>query len=136
MTASEKNNIWRLTVCGEFCSAHALRNYQGKCENLHGHNFAVEVVVQGNRLDPQTEILLDFKILKKMLREILDNLDHHVLNDLEAFSLRNPSSENIAMHIWEGMEKALGEEPQAAYTQLYSVRVSEKEGQSATYCRA
>ena len=57
---SEK--LWRLTVRDDFSAGHALRHYEGKCERMHGHNFAVELTVEGNRLAPQTEMLLDFKI--------------------------------------------------------------------------
>ena len=57
-------SLWRLTVRGEFASAHALRHYQGKCESLHGHNYSVEMVVEGETLTPDTELVVDFTVLK------------------------------------------------------------------------
>ena len=130
---SEK--LWRLTVRDDFSAGHALRHYEGKCERMHGHNFAVELTVEGNCLAPQTEMLLDFKILKKALKAVLDALDHRLLNDTPPFDSINPSSENLARHIWQGMEVLLAEheDPQARQVRLYSVTVSEKGAQSATY---
>lgn len=121
--------FWRLTVRSEFSAAHALRHYEGRCEHLHGHNFGVELTVQGEKLAEGTELLLDFKILKQELKRVLDALDHQVLNETPPFDLLNPSSENLARHIWRGMEEAL--RGQAVH--LYSVTVSEKGAQSATY---
>ena len=121
--------FWRLTVRSEFSAAHALRCYEGKCERLHGHNFGVEVTVQGEKLAQGTEMLLDFKILKQALARVLDALDHHVLNETPPFDSINPSSENLARHIWRGMEQALPLD----IVRLHSVTVSEKRAQSATY---
>jgi 6-pyruvoyltetrahydropterin/6-carboxytetrahydropterin synthase len=83
-----------------FSSAHRLLNYEGQCENLHGHNWKVEVYAQGDNLD-KSNILIDFKLLKKVLNDILDTLDHKVLNEIEAFKTHSPSSEMIAKHIYE-----------------------------------
>ncbi len=121
--------FWRLTVRSEFSAAHALRHYEGKCERLHGHNFGVELTVQGETLAEGTEMLLDFKILKQELKRVLETLDHHVLNETPPFDCCNPSSENLARHIWRGMETALHDHP----VRLHSVTVSEKGAQSATY---
>ena len=71
-----RKKCWRLTVRDEFCSAHALRHYEGKCEHLHGHNFGVELTVQGEELLPDTELLLDFKVLRQVLKETLDTLGY------------------------------------------------------------
>lgn len=122
--------LWRLTVRSDFSSAHALRHYQGKCESLHGHNFNVELVVEGSVLTPDTELLVDFKVLKGELKKILDGLDHKDLNAHPAFSKRNPSSENIAAHIYKAMQAALSAHDDV---RVYSVSVSEKPVQSATY---
>ncbi len=121
--------IWRLTVRSEFCAGHALRHYNGKCENLHGHNFGVEATVQGNTLDTQVEFLLDFKILKDTLKDVLEDLDHCILNETPPFKELNPTSENIARHIWQCLAKKLIQYP----VHVYSVTVSEKNAQSATY---
>ena len=66
--------FWKLTVRSEFCAAHALRHYQGKCEHLHGHNYAVEVVVKGYTLSQNTELLMDFGDLKALLKQALELL--------------------------------------------------------------
>ena len=124
-----KKSLWRLTVRSEFCAGHALRHYEGKCENTHGHNFAVEAVVEGDTLADKTEMLLDFKILKSALKDVLEALDHRVLNEYPPFDVLNPSSENLARHIWQRMAEALCAYP----VRMHSVTVSEKSAQSATY---
>ncbi len=120
---------WRLTVSEGFCASHCLRGYEGPCENLHGHNFGVEAVVEGERLDPKVEYLVDFKVLRGRLREILAGLDHRHLNDLPAFALENPSSENLARFVYRQLEAALAGQP----VRLVSVSVSEKDSSKATY---
>lgn len=124
-----KRKIWRLAVRAEFCAAHALRHYQGKCEALHGHNFSVELVVEGEKLHPSTEILVDFTELKKRLRAVLEDMDHGVLNEREPFSRLNPSSENLARHIWQRLEPDMP----GLGVRLHAVTVAEKAAQSATY---
>lgn len=128
-------HFWRLTVRDEFSAGHALRHYQGKCERLHGHNFAVELTVQGERLTADTELLLDFKTLKSALKETLTELDHQVLNETPPFDRLNPSSENLARHIWRNVAERLARSPdsQARAVRLVSVSVSEKGSQTATY---
>lgn len=83
-----------------FAAAHHLLNYEGKCENQHGHNFKVVVSVRGYSLD-NAGILVDFKILKKELNNVLDLLDHKDLNELEYFKDVSPSSERIAKYIYD-----------------------------------
>lgn len=123
--------LWRLTVRDDFSAGHALRHYEGKCERMHGHNFAVELTVEGEKLAAGTEMLLDFKVLKKGLKAVLDALDHRLLNETPPFDRINPSSENLARHIWQGMEALLAAHDELV--RLYSVTVSEKGAQSATY---
>ncbi|WP_421903434.1 6-carboxytetrahydropterin synthase QueD [Maridesulfovibrio sp.] len=120
---------WRLKVKNDFSSAHQLRNYGGKCENMHGHNFGVEVEIEGDHLDQKVEILMDFKALKKELSAVLDSLDHKHLNSLEYFEHRNPSSENIARYIYEEMKKRVNSE----HVRMVFASVSEKESSVATY---
>lgn len=98
---------WRLTVADHFSSAHQLRHYQGKCEQMHGHNFRVEAMIQGGRLDPRLGIVMDFKELKALLKKVLSELDHCNLNDHPAFQAENPSSENLARFIFERLQAAL-----------------------------
>lgn len=121
--------FWRLTVRGEFSAAHALRNYQGKCEHMHGHNFSVEAVVEGDKLQPDTEFLLDFSLLKKKLKETLETLDHKDLNATPPFDRLNPSSENLSRYIYQRLSPLLS----PYNVKLYSVTVGEKAAQSATY---
>lgn len=127
--------FWRLTVRDDFSAGHALRHYQGKCERLHGHNFAVELTVEGECLTPDTELLLDFKLLKAALKDVLADLDHCLLNETPPFDRINPSSENLARHIWRSVTARLAEhpDPQARLVRTHSVSVSEKGAQSATY---
>lgn len=122
-------SVWQLTVRGDFSSAHALRHYQGKCENIHGHNYAVEMMVEGETLTADTELLVDFSVLKKMLREELAILDHCDLNVTPPFDHINPSSENLARYLWQRFMPRL----QGLPVKMYSVTVSEKNAQSATY---
>lgn len=125
------NGLWRLTVRSQFSAAHALRHYQGKCERLHGHNFAVELTVEGRELAPDTGMLVDFSILKKTLAQTLESLDHAVLNEVPPFDEGgfNPSSELLARHI--GMDAAARLAALAPQARVYSVSVSEKDTQSA-----
>ena len=128
-------HCWLLSVRDEFSAGHALRHYQGKCERLHGHNFAVELCVEGCELTPDTELLLDFKVLKTALRDVLRDLDHRLLNETPPFDRINPSSENLSRHIWRGVADRLAASPdqQARAVRVVSVTVSEKGSQSATY---
>lgn len=103
------SDMYYCTVESDFSSAHYLRNYRGKCENMHGHNYRVITTVRGDKLD-DCGMLIDFKILKSYIREITDELDHRVLNDLDPFIVKNPSAENIAAHIYHSLGIRLHEE--------------------------
>lgn len=124
--------MYRLKVKDHFSSAHYLRNYQGACENLHGHNWMVEVVVEGEKLN-EIEILIDFKDLKKILKEVLSELDHRLINELPYFQEKNPSSENIAKFIFERVKEKLKSYPNI---RVKEVTVFETEKASATYSEA
>jgi len=82
-----------------FSAAHHLLNYDGECENQHGHNWLVEAYVQGTQLD-KSNILIDYKVLKKELKEVLNLLDHKDINELEDFKGISPSSETLAKYIY------------------------------------
>ncbi|MFA4989020.1 MAG: 6-carboxytetrahydropterin synthase QueD, partial [Candidatus Omnitrophota bacterium] len=90
--------MYTLKVESSFSSAHNLRGYKGKCEELHGHNWRVEISVRSRDLDG-TGMLLDFKYLKKKLNNVLDRMDHQYLNKLDHFKKVNPTSENIARYV-------------------------------------
>ncbi|HSA06524.1 MAG TPA: 6-carboxytetrahydropterin synthase QueD [Candidatus Gastranaerophilales bacterium] len=116
--------MFELTVESQFSSAHHLLNYEGKCENVHGHNWKVEVMIEGEHLD-KSGMLIDFKIIKQLLNEVLEELDHKDLNNLDAFKNVSPSSENIARFIyWELKEKL---------PQLKKISVWETEKAKASY---
>ena len=119
---------WKLTITQEFSASHQLRNYCGKCEKLHGHNFGVEVVVEGDTLDPKVQYLVDFKELKARTKAVLDRLDHTHLNEVECFKEINPSSENLAMFIYRNLKGTLPDQ-----VSLVEVSVSEKNSSKATY---
>ncbi|HOD14465.1 MAG: 6-carboxytetrahydropterin synthase QueD [Spirochaetes bacterium] len=119
--------MYRLTVHDYFSSAHQLKGYQGKCEAMHGHNWKVEVDVQGVTLN-DIGLLMDFHDLRRMLKEILERLDHVCLNEVEEFRESNPSSENVARHVYEGLGKKL-----PAGISVASVTVWESENARATY---
>lgn len=90
-------------------SAHFLREYKGKCENMHGHNWQVEVMIEKHELG-KDGLVMDFKILKRYLKEIVDSMDHKVLNqEVEYFREINPSSENIAKYIYNVMADKIKE---------------------------
>ena len=121
--------IWRLTVADHFSSAHQLRHYQGKCESLHGHNFTVQVQVQGRELDPKLGIVMDFQELKTLLKEVLAGLDHRNLNELPEFVEINPSSEHLARYIFQRLAALL---PGSGVT-MHAVSVAEGPNTIATY---
>ena len=114
---------------GDFASAHALRHYEGKCEELHGHNYLVEMVVEGESLTPDTELVADFTQLKRELRAELALIDHRYLNELPPFDVINPSSENLARYLYRKMAERLSGLP----VRMYSMTVGETPLQSATY---
>lgn len=99
--------MFEVRVETDFAAAHFLQDYNGKCENLHGHNYLVRVHVVGPELNAGG-MLLDFTRLKKALRDVCGKLDHTNLNDLEYFQ-NNPSAERIAMYICQELLKLLPE---------------------------
>lgn len=98
--------MYEVKVETNFSSAHHLLNYKGKCENMHGHNWKVEVCAQGENLD-KSNILIDFKVLKKSVNELMEYLDHKDLNELEEFKNESPSSEFIAKFIYFKMKEKI-----------------------------
>ena len=92
--------MYEVSVDETFAAAHNLRGYKGKCENLHGHNYKVRVTLAGAELDA-AGLLLDFKLLKQVMRPAIERIDHRMLNDLEPFIVLNPSAENIAKYFYD-----------------------------------
>jgi 6-pyruvoyltetrahydropterin/6-carboxytetrahydropterin synthase len=100
--------MFEVTVEAGFSSGHYLRNYQGKCENPHGHNYKIFVTLIGEELD-ETGLLLDFKLLKHLLRPVVDYLDHQMINDLKPFNELNPSAENLARYFYQQTAQQLSD---------------------------
>ena len=92
--------MYEITVERSFAAGHYLRNYKGKCENPHGHNYKVQVTLQGRELD-KAGLLLDFKDVKRVMKGVIEQLDHQMLNDVEPFTRLNPSAENIAKYFFD-----------------------------------
>ena len=92
--------MYEVKVITQFAAAHQLRNFKGKCEELHGHNWKVEVSLAGNKLNA-AGLLIDFQEVKEATRRILSELDHSFLNEIPYFKDRNPSSENIAAYLFD-----------------------------------
>jgi 6-pyruvoyltetrahydropterin/6-carboxytetrahydropterin synthase len=100
--------MYHLTVHSHFAAAHNLLHYQGDCENLHGHNWKVEVTVGANQLD-RSGLGVDFKVLKRETKKVLESLDHTYLNQLPDFQQVSPSSENIARYLFEKLAAVLND---------------------------
>ena len=92
--------MYEVTVEDTFSAGHYLRNYRGKCEKPHGHNYRVRVTLSGAELD-QAGLLLDFKDVKEVLRPVMNYLDHEMINELEPFTTVNPSAENLAKYFYD-----------------------------------
>jgi 6-pyruvoyltetrahydropterin/6-carboxytetrahydropterin synthase len=120
--------MYELMIETHFSSAHQLRGYRGKCENLHGHNWKVQVYVLAEKLN-DLDIAIDFHDLKRLAEEVLAPLDHGFLNDIFPFTEKNPSSENIAKWIYDSLKKKITDEN----VQLSAITVWESETASATY---
>lgn len=122
--------MYSIMVEGNFSAAHNLRGYKGKCEKLHGHNWKVQIVFSGEKLNKQG-MLVDFQETSGKLKQILKNLDHTYLNKLPAFRKINPTSENIAHYIFTHLKSILSDKN----LQLKRVAVWETENSSASYER-
>jgi 6-pyruvoyltetrahydropterin/6-carboxytetrahydropterin synthase len=120
--------MFEVSVEQEFASAHALRNYKGACENVHGHNWKVQVVIEGEKLD-QAGMLIDFLEVKRMMDCIVARLDHRFLNEVPPFDAVNPSAENLAEHFCEQMTEMMAGMP----ARVKEIKIWETAIQSATY---
>ena len=120
--------MYEVIIIKSFSAAHVLPEIGGKCEDLHGHNFKVEVTVAAPELY-STGLLIDFRVFKKWLGEILEDIDHKHLNILPSFAGINPSAENIAKYICEKIE--LKVEP--AKVNVVRVKIWESENAAVTY---
>ncbi len=98
--------MFEVSVDETFAAGHALRGYHGKCENVHGHNYRVRVTLQGEQLD-DAGLLVDFVELKRVLRALIERLDHTFLNDVPPFDRLNPTAENLARYFYDEMAPQL-----------------------------
>jgi len=116
--------MFEIKVNTDFSAAHNLRDYKGKCEKLHGHNWAVEAVFRYSKLDG-SGLAVDFRIARGALKDAVEELDHSYLNELKPFKNTNPTSENIARFIFNIVKKKI--------KNIYSVAVWENERSCAVY---
>jgi len=98
--------MYELKITSHFSAAHQLREFQGGCEKLHGHNWKIEVYVTSANLG-EDGLVMDFRLIKEATKGVLEGLDHRFLNELEPFEHQNPSSENIARHIFQLLSQKL-----------------------------
>jgi len=120
--------MYELKISSQFAAAHQLREFEGGCERLHGHNWKIEVTIQGERLG-KDGLLIDFRVVKEATMKALGELDHRFLNELAPFKAVNPSSENIACHIF----KTLSRELNAEDIKVSKVTAWESDSACATY---
>jgi 6-pyruvoyltetrahydropterin/6-carboxytetrahydropterin synthase len=120
--------MFEISVEYSFAAGHALRGYKGKCENVHGHNYKVQVSVAGEQLN-SIGLLMDFLDLRAAIKALVERLDHRFLNDLPPFDQLNPSAENLAKYFCEGVAPGA----QAQGLRVQSVTVWETDSTSATY---
>lgn len=119
--------MYELNVTTHFAAAHRLRGYDGNCERLHGHNWQIDVRVKSGQLD-KLGMVADFREVKTLVKEVVEKLDHHYLNEAPPFDRTNPTTENIARFIFEELGKTLPEGVKPA-----SVTAWESEGCGVTY---
>jgi 6-pyruvoyltetrahydropterin/6-carboxytetrahydropterin synthase len=124
--------MFEITVEESFAAGHALRGYRGKCENVHGHNYKVEVTLEGEQLD-ETGLLVDFVELKRWLRNVIERLDHRMLNEIPPFDRVNPTAENMARYFYEEISRALQESAGRDRVRVARVRIWETDTTTATY---
>lgn len=120
--------MYRLTIRTSFAAAHNLMNYQGDCENLHGHNWKVEVAVTARELD-KAGLGIDFKVLKNEAGSIINELDHKYLNENPAFDKISPSSEHIAKYLYMRISDRMNSDN----IKVDSITVWESDNASACY---
>lgn len=97
---------YELVIKSRFAAAHHLREYHGNCENLHGHNWHLDIILQSNEVN-SLGMAIDFRDAKRILNGILEQLDHKYLNELDCFRETNPTTENIAKYIYEELKRML-----------------------------
>jgi 6-pyruvoyltetrahydropterin/6-carboxytetrahydropterin synthase len=120
--------VYHLMVDSHFAAAHHLAGYPGKCANVHGHTWGVSATVRADELD-EIGMCIDFKKIARSLDEIVDEFDHHALNELPEFGDMNPTAENISRVVFEKLSVKINS-PQV---KLVSITVSESDRYRVTY---
>lgn len=123
--------MFEITVEDSFAAGHYLRDYKGKCENPHGHNYKVRVTLTGADLD-KAGLLVDFKDLKELMKPVIERLDHQMMNDLAPFAKVNPSAENLAKHFYDETSAKLKSVTNGR-VRIKEVTVWETDSTTATY---
>jgi 6-pyruvoyltetrahydropterin/6-carboxytetrahydropterin synthase len=121
--------MFEVAVERTFAAGHALRNYKGKCENVHGHNYRVRITIAGERLN-SIGLLVDFLDVKRAMDEVIEYLDHRFINDLPPFDTLNPSAENMAKYFHDRVAEGLQTDPPV---RISEVRVWETDTSIAAY---
>jgi len=122
--------MYEVEIVTSFSAAHLLRDYNGKCERLHGHNYRIHVTARSSSTR-RGGMVIDFTELKQAASAVLDRFDHRFLNEVSPFDTVEPSAENIAKVVFQGLEQELGESAPI----LHSVSVWESDSSRATYFR-
>lgn len=120
--------MFHVYIKTHFSAGHHLRDYPGNCERPHGHNWKVEVTVKATELD-NIGMGVDFRVVKEAVKKVIDTLDHYDLNEHAGFQTVNPSSENIAVYIFNNLQKDLSSDRYG----MHSVSVSETDNSGVTY---
>ena len=122
--------MFQVSVEESFSAGHALRGYKGKCENPHGHNYKVQVTLEGPSLD-SVGLLYDFVHLKQVIHGVIQAVDHKFLNDVAPFDVINPSAENIAKYFYDEASREMQQSPHGP--RIASITVWETDVTAATY---
>jgi 6-pyruvoyltetrahydropterin/6-carboxytetrahydropterin synthase len=124
--------MFEVSVQQTFAAGHALRNYKGKCENVHGHNYRIQITVTGEQLN-SIGLLVDFGDVKREMREVINRLDHQFINDLPPFDVINPSAENLAKYFYDEVSRAVAAGNPEVAVKISQVTVWETDTSLAVY---
>lgn len=124
--------MFEVTVEQTFSAGHSLREYRGKCENVHGHNYRIQVTVEGEKLN-RIGLLVDFVELKRAVRHVVERLDHQFINDLEPFTTVNPSAENLAKYLYDEVSQLLDLTSSEQPVRISQIKVWETDTSIAVY---
>ncbi len=123
--------MFEVSVEDTFASGHYLRGYRGKCEKPHGHNYKVRITLEGKTLD-NIGLLLDFRELKAAMNDVIDRLDHQMINEIEPFTTVNPTAENMAKYFYDELNTSLGKTTDGR-VRVKLVKLWETDTTTATY---